>query len=169
MQWITVIFGIYVNDVLPIYLACRGIEEPYSVIWVKWPLLVCAVLVFISNGAILLLFISLCLHHRGFYKVFRYSAFQLNTPDRNRNDEEHLRQMIHFHVSVKKWESFHLNQCGILYNDSSNFSWFLDSAKLLSPYVMIHTVVSILSIASAIFQMDLVIIVDHSRFFIDIV
>lgn len=56
----------------------------------------------IDNGALLLLFISMCLHHQAFYRMFRNSLCKLNRPDKRRNDKEHLCNLIRFHISVKE-------------------------------------------------------------------
>lgn len=56
----------------------------------------------LSNGALLFLFISICLHHKSFYKIFRNEAKKLNYRDRHRNDADHLRKMIEFHILSKQ-------------------------------------------------------------------
>lgn len=55
----------------------------------------------IFNGTILLLFVSLCLHHRGFYEMFRHALGQLECPEPNRNDKHKLHKLIQFHYLVK--------------------------------------------------------------------
>lgn len=55
------------------------------------------------NGAFLLLFISLCVHHREFYEIVRYLALQLDHADTQRNDKKLLCQLIRFHASAKEW------------------------------------------------------------------
>lgn len=54
------------------------------------------------NGALLLQFISICLHHRTFQEIFQNEARKLDHRDKNRNDAEHLRNMICFHIAAKK-------------------------------------------------------------------
>lgn len=56
------------------------------------------------NGTLLLLFISICLHHQTFYKIFRRTAAELNIRDQSENNKEKtLRKLILFHVPAKKW------------------------------------------------------------------
>lgn len=55
----------------------------------------------VTNGSLLLLFISICLHHLSFYKMFRDEARKLDYRDKDRNDAEHLRKLIRFHIIVK--------------------------------------------------------------------
>lgn len=58
----------------------------------------------IANGTILLLFISMCLHHRAFYKMMKHSIDKLNqkSNDEIRCDEKFLRDLIQFHISSKE-------------------------------------------------------------------
>lgn len=49
-----------------------------------------------------MLFISICLHHETFYKMFQNEAKKLDDHDKHRNDADHLRKMIRFHILVKK-------------------------------------------------------------------
>lgn len=57
---------------------------------------------FITNGAILLLFMSICLHHQAFYRMFEKSVQELDHFDSKRNDEELLCNLIRFHVRSKE-------------------------------------------------------------------
>lgn len=57
----------------------------------------------IGNGAPLMLFISMCLHHQAFYKMLRYSLKQLNVADRKQNDEKFIIDIIRFHMSTKRF------------------------------------------------------------------
>lgn len=54
----------------------------------------------IGNGVPLILFISMCLHHQAFYKMFQYSLEQFNVSERKRNDE--INDIIRFHVLTKR-------------------------------------------------------------------
>lgn len=56
----------------------------------------------IANGAPLLLFISICLHHRAFYQMFLHSVCKLNCADEKQNDLEVLIQLIRFHMTIKE-------------------------------------------------------------------
>lgn len=51
----------------------------------------------LTNGAFLLLFISLCLHHRAFYQMFDNFVRKMDYPDENRNDTRHVWKLIKFH------------------------------------------------------------------------
>lgn len=52
----------------------------------------------IANGSLLLLFVSLCMHHQAFYQMFQYSTSKLES----RNAQEQLCKLIRFHSSVKE-------------------------------------------------------------------
>lgn len=56
----------------------------------------------IISGSLLLTFISICLHHRAFYKRFRCSVYKLEKPDEHKNDKEILCEMIRFHITAKE-------------------------------------------------------------------
>lgn len=58
-------------------------------------LIVCGYL--ILNGIPLLLFISICLHHRAFYRVFKQKIDKIK-----QWDEIFLCDLVRFHASVKK-------------------------------------------------------------------
>lgn len=55
----------------------------------------------LSNGVILLLFVSICLHHKAFYQMFKHAAIKFDEPDKNRNDHEYICDLIRFHVKIK--------------------------------------------------------------------
>lgn len=57
---------------------------------------------FLFNGAILLLFISMCFHHQAFYKMFKFYVHQLNERNEDRDDREYLADLIRFHISIKQ-------------------------------------------------------------------
>lgn len=58
----------------------------------------------ISNGAILLLFISICLHHQAFYQIICRMITKLITdPDEQQSDnKEKLADMIRFQMMIKE-------------------------------------------------------------------
>lgn len=56
----------------------------------------------IFNGSFLLLFISICLHHQAFYKIFQLAVRKLDFSDRNQSDETTMCQLIRFHILVKE-------------------------------------------------------------------
>lgn len=57
---------------------------------------------FLTSGSFILFFISLCLHHQAFYFVFQHLVRKLGKMSEKRNDEDTLRKMIRFHISVKR-------------------------------------------------------------------
>lgn len=67
--------------------------------------LVCIEAYLLFNGALLLLFISMCLHHRTFNKMFQYSLQKLDHDDNQRNDRLFICKQIRFHISVKEYET----------------------------------------------------------------
>lgn len=56
----------------------------------------------ISNGSILLLFVSICSHHQAFYEMLRYSTLRLDNPGTNQTADERLNYLIRFQISVKE-------------------------------------------------------------------
>lgn len=56
---------------------------------------------FIANGALLLLFVSICLHHAAFSKVVQHRIAKLSVRQKEQSDAELLRDLVRFHVSVK--------------------------------------------------------------------
>ena len=54
------------------------------------------------NGTILLLFMSMCMHHRAFYKMFKHLTDQWNRPHRSIDEKMFLCHLIRFHISVKE-------------------------------------------------------------------
>lgn len=56
----------------------------------------------ILNGSILLLFISICLHHRAFYKRFENSMHRFNSSVHEKRANEILCEVIDFHNCVKR-------------------------------------------------------------------
>lgn len=56
----------------------------------------------LTNGITLLLFISICLQHRAFYKVVEHSLRKLDYKDGKRLDKESLCKLIRFHMMIKE-------------------------------------------------------------------
>lgn len=54
----------------------------------------------ISNGALLLLFISICLHHQAFQKIIGYMATELN--NNINTSENRLAEIIRFQMEIKE-------------------------------------------------------------------
>lgn len=60
---------------------------------------------YFTNGSILLLFISICLHHRGFLKVFHLLMNRINSCDDVETNKKRFADLIEFHVSAKEWDA----------------------------------------------------------------
>lgn len=56
----------------------------------------------ILNGTFLLLFTSICLHHRAFYKIIKQSIDKLNLSEEHRCDAKFLCDLIRFHITIKE-------------------------------------------------------------------
>ena len=66
-------------------------------------LILCGGLYMIGLGVILLLFVSICVHHQAFCKIFEYSIDEWNQcDDKNQNDEKFIFDLMQFHISVKE-------------------------------------------------------------------
>ena len=57
---------------------------------------------FLANGSLLLLFISICLHHLAFYNRFKYSISKLGNSKNPENDKKLLCDLIQFHNLAKE-------------------------------------------------------------------
>lgn len=69
--------------------------------------------------------------------MFVDSTRKLDHIDNNRNDAQHLAKLIRFHCVAK--------------------GWFSDTSELYSLYILVQLICSMIFLASAIFQLDLVI------------
>lgn len=56
---------------------------------------------FLANGALLILFVSICVHHEAFYEQFQYVIGKLDKDDAKRNNERVLCDLIRFHNITK--------------------------------------------------------------------
>lgn len=54
------------------------------------------------NGVVLLLFISICFHHRAFCEIFRQLIGEWTRNSTERHDREFICRLIRFHVLVQK-------------------------------------------------------------------
>lgn len=57
----------------------------------------------LSNGVILLLFVSICLHHKAFYQMYENAVIKLTEFDKNQNIHEYnnICDLVRFHVTIK--------------------------------------------------------------------
>lgn len=56
---------------------------------------------FITTGALLVMFISICLHHQAFYQMFVHALDELDHLAKGPNVEKHLCELIRFHTSIR--------------------------------------------------------------------
>lgn len=56
----------------------------------------------LTNGAVLLLFISLCMHFRAFFEIFQHSMKKLEHPDQKQNYKQILCEIIRSHNLAKR-------------------------------------------------------------------
>lgn len=52
---------------------------------------------------LLLLFVSICLYHQAFYKMFKYWVDKWNRKERNNSNEMFLCDLIRFHIMVEEY------------------------------------------------------------------
>lgn len=64
--------------------------------------MVCIEAYLIDNGALLLLFISMCLHHRTFFIMFENTLKKLNHLKQKHHQKQLICNLIRFHISVKQ-------------------------------------------------------------------
>lgn len=57
---------------------------------------------YIANGSLLLFFISMCLHHRAFLKMFEHFLMNLNKQD-DQYKKGNLSKLIKYHNLIKGW------------------------------------------------------------------
>lgn len=56
-----------------------------------------------TNGTFLLLFISICLQHQAFYKMYQYSVSKWDQAGKDGSYEKFLRNLIRSHITTKEW------------------------------------------------------------------
>lgn len=63
---------------------------------------------FLALAAVLLLFISLCLHHRTFLKIFEYVLIKVGQSDKNghQHDAKIICDLIRFHSRIKEYVAY---------------------------------------------------------------
>lgn len=75
---------------------------------------------FISNGVMMLLYISICIHHQTFYEMMEHSINKWTSSDKNeRNTEKFLRNLICFHISAKELST--ITACNFSIQNSVNY------------------------------------------------
>lgn len=58
---------------------------------------------YIINGTLLILFVSICLHHQAFYEMFSYSVNSLQVVHGHHIKKKILNDLVRFHIAVKEW------------------------------------------------------------------
>lgn len=111
------------------------------------------------NGIFVALFVSICLHHRAFYRMYECLVQRLDEPDNSRSDQEILREIVDLQVLTKEWVSIltHLfSEQAIIELNCCRFfpRWFFESAEAYSQIIMIQIIGSMLSLAGGIFGFD---------------
>lgn len=97
---------IVTSSFVSVFLRCEfqfAMESAHK----HWIFLICYDLVtaevYVFSGAMfIILFVSLCYHHRAFFKIFQHSLHTFDRSDEARNDEILLFQLIRFHVTIKE-------------------------------------------------------------------
>lgn len=120
----------------------------------------------LGNGAFLLLFISICLYHLAFYKRFKYSISKLSQSENPGNDKKLLCDLIQFHNMVKEWVKSIFSDPFLHFLVEFEFhlisfstdipSWFVETANVYSSLILVQLVISMLTLAQLVFQLDLV-------------
>lgn len=114
----------------------------------------------ICNAPIILLFISICLHHQAFYKIFQHSLNKLDLPDKNINNRKFICDLVRFHTSVTEYVNLkkkHLNNEKFIMM-SFFFSWFSYTANVYSLFIVILLICNTINLSCALFQLDAVFI-----------
>lgn len=113
----------------------------------------------IIHGISLILFISMCLHHQAFSKIFKHTI--------EKTKECHakfLRDLIGFHLTAKEYvvrcaDISLIDQTKIMLNFMSchvHCRWFLHSAHIYKSFVLVQLICSTIVLAVSVFYMDLV-------------
>lgn len=109
---------------------------------------------FTSQGAVLLLFISLCQHHEAFLTIFHHLLMRFQQNDKRTYSRHLLSNLVRFHNTAKKWVCFvHLSPTE---TKQILFSFFTKSAELYSPIILGQLICSVLFLACSAFQLNLV-------------
>lgn len=58
---------------------------------------------FTTSASLILLFVSICLHHSAFYKRLQYTLDESKTLKNHQNMDKIIRNVIEFHISVKEY------------------------------------------------------------------
>lgn len=112
----------------------------------------------IANGSLLLFFMSMCIYHRAFLKIFEHSVDNLDAI-KGRNKEKCVLDLIRFHISTKKWEPGIDNgvQLKMLIHVPLFFQccrWFIESAKIYSPFIILELICCTIIMAIVILYFD---------------
>lgn len=97
----------------------------------------------------------ICLHYQAFYEMFVYTIEKWNPLAANQNDESFLCDLIHFHATVKEWDSLLLFMKFEIFSETSFlFRWFLHTVDVYSPFLLVQILSSTVLISTALFFLD---------------
>lgn len=68
--------------------------------------LIVTIVYFVMHGSFFLLFISVCLYHQAFYRMFQQQVQILNCNNKNQDNKELLCKLIRFHVMTKTYVEY---------------------------------------------------------------
>lgn len=113
----------------------------------------------IANVSILTLFLVFCIHIEAFSEIFTDMIVKWNqhSDATECNEGKSIVDLIRFYLLVKKWvQPGPQNVFQWPQNFHSRFRWFLQTAEIYSPLILIQLGNSMFVIALVLFQLDLV-------------
>ncbi|XP_055305850.1 odorant receptor 4-like [Sitodiplosis mosellana] len=99
--------------------------------------IICGFCYFFYNGIVLLMFISICWHHRAFCQIIGHLVRKLDQRDTSQNDKVLLSKLIRSHIQFK-----------VLFEQSS---------QIYSSYILVQLICSMGALACSVFQLDMAI------------
>lgn len=75
---------------------------PFGYVWGSLFSITAGTSYFIINGAVLLIFVSICLHHQAFYEMFLHSINEFERLKNKQNGKQQLCKVIDFHTTTKR-------------------------------------------------------------------
>lgn len=140
-----------------------------------------SVAILINYGVFILLFVSICIHHQAFYKMFKHLAQNLGSRNAGNSSKELLSRIIRLHVTAHGSAIFICSEIIIrslffiliINNEWIESIWITNHRmvlifyvlitdglwrhpRCLSPYIMVHIISHMLFMSIDVFQLDLV-------------
>lgn len=109
----------------------------------------------LTSGAVLLLYISMCLHLHAFYEMFQHLMRKPERPNRVENHRKFICEVIRFHNSVKRWTVISVFEKASHKRIFAS-SWFMDTVDAYRPLLMFQLIANNMSTACIVFHMKLV-------------